>query len=288
MASYWPIEPDAHTAFWSDLNTASWKSLPKRLLAPLVRRVWLQSTPRNRLEFRRVLCVSAYLQEIMVHQAGIPRAQTRVVHNGIELELFSPRPGEVTDRPLRLLYAGRLSPDKGVDTVLESIAVLRRQNPELPVHLSLYGAGAPEYERRLRQAAQAAGITDRVAFAGLVPRIQMPRVLAAHDVLLFPSRWAEPLARIVQEAMACGLVVIGTATGGTPEILVDGHNGYIFPTDDAAALADKITRLAANRESWQRMAQAARQTVESRFSLKRMVDELIEEAEMLLTNVKAG
>lgn len=113
-----------------------------------------------------------------------------------------------------------------------------------------------------------------VSFQGLVRREQMPSVFAAHDVLIFPSVWPEPLARILQEAMACQLVVIGTATGGTEEILQDGVNGLTFEAGNAAMLAERILSVAEDPELRHRLAARARQTVEERFSLDRMVDEI--------------
>ncbi|MEJ2750959.1 MAG: glycosyltransferase family 4 protein, partial [Anaerolineae bacterium] len=96
----------------------------------------------------------------------------------------------------------------------------------------------------------------------------------AHDVLLFSSIWPEPLARMVQEAMACGLVVIGTTTGGTPEILRDGENGLTYPAEDTVVLAQKIQQIANDPALRGRLARAARQTVEKQFTMARMIDEL--------------
>ena len=74
----------------------------------------------------------------------------------------------------------------------------------------------------------AAGLDSKIRFVGQVDRYEMPSVMIEHDVLVFPSVWEEPLARVVQEAMASGLVVIGTVTGGTAEILRDGVTGLTF------------------------------------------------------------
>jgi len=94
------------------------------------------------------------------------------------------------------------------------------------------------------------------------------------DVLVLPSIYDEPLARIVQEAMATGLVVVGTLTGGTKEILVDGVNGLAFPPGDASALAVQIARLADDPGLRLALARNGRRTVEEKFSLTRMVDEI--------------
>ncbi|MEZ4646253.1 MAG: glycosyltransferase family 4 protein [Chloroflexota bacterium] len=273
MASYWPAEPDAHTAYWTDASGKWWTSLPKWMLGKLLL-PFIHTTPRNQLDFRLVLCVSAFMLEQMVARAGLPRERLRVVHNGIELDKFTIRPLPTSTDTLRLLYAGRLSPDKGVHTVVAALHHLRQLQPDPALKLTILGSGAPAYEAYLRQQAQELGVIDLIEFRGFVPREQMPAILAAHDVLVFPSIWAEPLARMVQEAMACGLVVIGTDTGGTPEILYDGENGLVFPADDAQTLAEKMNLLLQDRSLPLTLAQAARRTVEARFTLERMVDEL--------------
>jgi glycosyltransferase involved in cell wall biosynthesis len=118
------------------------------------------------------------------------------------------------------------------------------------------------------------GLAGFVNLHGWVSREQMPAIMQAHDVLLFPVLWNEPLARIVQEAMATGLVVVGTLTGGTDEILRDHYNGLAVPTDDADALTDRITELIQHSDLIEQFALSARRTVEGTFTVDRMLDEV--------------
>lgn len=274
LASYWPTEQDAHTAFWSTPADISWRKIPKKFLGPVVKKTLIQSVPRNQLDFQLVLCVSAYVQKYVIEEVGVPKERTRVVHNGIELDLFEMKKAPADKELLKLLYAGRLAPDKGVHTIIESLAILRQEKSGLPLMLSIYGNGTSDYQNRLTQLVSNHDLEVCVEFMGIVPREDMPAVLAEHDVLLFPSIWSEPLARIIQEAMACGLVVIGTSTGGTGEILQDGVNGLIFTAEDAQMLARKILKISNDHELRRELSLAARKTVEKRFSLPRMVDEI--------------
>jgi glycosyltransferase involved in cell wall biosynthesis len=226
------------------------------------------------------LCVSNYIRRQLIEQAGIAQAQTTIVHNGIDPDVFrmrdleeNGRETEANDR-VRLLYAGRLVPEKGAHVAIEAMGLLYRRKEKLSVTLTVLGSGRPEYEWRLKQLVAELNLEDCVHFRGQVPREAMPRILAKHDVLVLPSVWQEPLARMTQEAMACGLVVIGTTTGGTPEILHDGENGFTFAAEDAAMLAEKIRIVAADRGLRKRIASAARRTIEERFSMTRMVDQI--------------
>lgn len=274
IASYWPTELDAHTAYWSSPAEKSWRQYPKSLLASVVKKTMLSSTPRSQLDFELVLCVSAFIRDYMVEEVGVPRENTRVVHNGIELDLFKIKSPNPEDGKLRLLYAGRLSPDKGVHTIIESFAIIKENHSQLPMILSIYGSGADDYTKHLKQLTKKYELEKWVQFKGVVPRDEMPEVFRGHDVLLFASIWAEPLARILQEAMACGLLVIGTSTGGSAEILQDGKNSLTFEAENAQMLAGKITLVHNDRGLIARLAKAGRRTVEEEFSIERMVDEI--------------
>jgi glycogen(starch) synthase len=286
LASYWPTEKDAHTAYWSTPADNSWRQIPKNLLGSVVKKTLINARPRNQLDFQLVLCVSTYVQEYVINEVGVPKEQTRVVHNGIELDLFEMKKAGANDDILKLLYAGRLAPDKGVHTIIESLAILRKENSNLPHMLSIYGNGTEDYKNRLTRLITDHDLEEFVQFKGVVPRESMPAVLAEHDVLLFPSIWSEPLARIIQEAMACGLVVIGTSTGGTGEILQDGVNGLIFSSEDAGMLAKKILSISSDQELRNELSQAARKTVENKFSLARMVDEIEDSFTQLLNQLE--
>jgi len=197
-----------------------------------------------------------------------------VVHNGVNPAIFATPNGHHSAPVLRLLYAGRLSPAKGVHTAIAALAQLRQGRADFPVQLSIVGSGSERYVTVLKHQANRLGVENAVQFWGQVPREDMPAILAKHDVLLLLSIWPEPLARMTQEAMASGLVVIGTPTGGTPEILVDGENGLMVEPEDPDALADKIRLLATDPTLRRNLAKAARQTVEEHFTFSRMVDEI--------------
>lgn len=285
LASYWPTEKDAHTAYWMDMNVDPRRRLFKKFAGIILSKTFLKNVPRNCLQFPLVLCVSSFIREYAVQEARIPRERTRIVHNGIELDVFTrKRQPRREKNVVHLIYAGRLAPDKGVHVLLEALALLKEQISDPRVHLSVYGQGAPEYEKKLREMVEHHQLDEWVRFCGLVPRDQMPAVLASHDILVFPSIWAEPLARIIQEAMASGLAVVGTITGGTGEILIHEETGLVFEAGDKQMLADQIARLVVDESLRKKLAQAGRRLVEQCFSLERMVDEIETHFQALLAN----
>jgi glycosyltransferase involved in cell wall biosynthesis len=138
----------------------------------------------------------------------------------------------------------------------------------------LLGGGHPDYEAKLRRMVAEAGLEKLVHFRATVAKEEMPALMAQNDILIFPSIYEEPLARMTQEAMAAGLVVVGTTTGGTKEILVEGENGLTFAADNPVTLADQLAKLVAHPELLPKLAQAGRDTVLEKFTLHRMVSEI--------------
>jgi glycosyltransferase involved in cell wall biosynthesis len=172
------------------------------------------------------------------------------------------------------VYAGAFAPHKGVHTAIEAMALLAEKPEMRGVTLSLVGSGHPDYEARLRRMVADASLQGRVSFWPRVPREEMPELLRRFDVLVFPSIWEENLARMMQEAMASGLVVVGTPTGGSPEALYDGRTGLAFPPGDATRLADCLEALARDPALRRRLVQSARSLVAEKFELGRMIAEI--------------
>lgn len=171
-----------------------------------------------------------------------PDAGISVIPNGIDVERFSPRARPGPERaPVRLISVCRLVPRKGVDVLLEAMAMLA----DLDVTLEIVGTG--ELEQPLREKARALGLGDRVHFAGFVSQEDLPAHHHAADIFVLPSL-AESFAMALLEAMGCGLPVVATCSGGIPEIVTDGENGLLVPAESAVALAAGIRHLVADRD----------------------------------------
>jgi glycosyltransferase involved in cell wall biosynthesis len=171
------------------------------------------------------------------------------------------------------VYVGLLVPHKGVHTAIEALSLLPVETRER-VQLTILGSGHPEYEQTLRRQVVETNLSEHVTFAHPIPRTDLPAFLARHHVLLLPSIWEEPLALIMQEGLASGLVVVGSATGGTREIIRDGENGLLFPAEDASRLAGHVARLARDASLWQALARRGQEEARCLFDLSRMVGDI--------------
>jgi glycosyltransferase involved in cell wall biosynthesis len=209
-------------------------------------------------------------------QAGALPNGARVIYNGVDMFPFLNAAGQRVDQAnaLRLVYTGSLVEHKGVHTAIEAMGLLRQRGKLAGISLTVVGSGHPEYEVQLHSRVQALGLENLITFRGWVARSEIPRILAEHDVFLFTSEYEEPIARSVMEAMAAALAVIGTAVGGQAEILTDSENALVYLPGNAEQLADAIQMLRCEPDLRARLATAGQKTVEQRFTLDRMIDEM--------------
>jgi glycogen(starch) synthase len=278
IASPWPIEyhqvPDRWFAFWAGAPSHLLRRWAKAALLGLVGPVLERRVP---LRFRTLNFDSAcFISQALKAQhlaAGLDCEEAPVVYWGIPLEQYPRRVAPAPGLKLRLLYAGRVVREKGVHTAIEALALLAEDYQD--IRLDVVGSQPDEaYLASLQEAVAEGGLSARVNFVSLVPRQAMPEVYAAHDILLCPYIWEEPLGLTILEAMACGLPVVGTGSGGSGEVLVDGENSLLFPPGDSAALADRVRRLVTDSQLYDKIAEKASRTVHERFDVERMVERL--------------
>ena len=235
LSSYWPIDVDAHHAYW---NAPANRLLCRALKQPL--RQWRTAGCASgyppALRFCHSVCCSHYVRNTLIAAKAVP-TETGVLQGGTDPAPFLAAAAErqpMADRQLRLLYFGRLVFDKGVHTILEALAILNAQIDLSCLRLTILGSGHPDYEDYLRRFVQQNQLTECVDFISQVQRGDVPKYLGQHDVYLFSSIWAEPMARSVMEAMAAKLLVIGSEVGGQMEMLQNGVNSLTFSASDAA------------------------------------------------------
>ena len=217
-------------------------------------------------------------QEFLSTRPSIDERKLRIVHTSVvvpkQIEAFDVRGryGLPSDAIIAMSH-GRLDPEKGLDTLLEAMALLR--NGQCPMvdgqcpTLVLLGRGSEEYTAHLKQKATELGLSvaasipshreglaGGVIFAGFQPSA-LPWIAAA-DVGILASTVSEGCPLSPQEYMSLGHPVIVTDNGGQREYVIDCHNGLLVPPGDAQALAAALARLAADAALRQRLGQQAK------------------------------
>ena len=211
-----------------------------------------------------------------------PHARVYRMYHGVDRGPFQPRPRRPGAVPL-ILSVGRLRAKKGLDTLVEACGLLRSRG----IHVNCEIIGYGEEEPRLRTRIEECGLADCVRLTGKLAREQVIEAYARAAVYVQPSRIAadgdrDGIPNVLLEAMAMGLPVVASNVSGIPELVIDGENGLLVPPDDAAALADAITRVLHEPTASAALAQRARETVAASFDNDRnllLLRNLLQEAE---------
>lgn len=186
---------------------------------------------------------------------------------GVDPELFTPGDSGPRGVDFKIGYAGRLVEEKGLFVLLEALAGLR-----ISWRLSLFGDGP--LRAALAARARTLGIGHRVLFHAPVPSVEMPRRLVGLDALALPSltrpNWKEQFGRVLIEAMACGVPVVGSTSGEIPVVV--GDAGLVVPEGDSRALRAALERLASDRALSAELADRGRARVLERFTHQHVAD----------------
>jgi glycosyltransferase involved in cell wall biosynthesis len=220
--------------------------------------------------FRRVAAAFACSESVreVVRAKGFDKA-VPIVPFGVNTEAFRPRPvrSEKSDRPLTIGYIGRMLPGKGLNLLADALEKLKDQ----PWRLLVVGDGS-EREKFQRQLSEA-GLLDRAEFTGAVTFSLVPEFFQKLDVMVIPTettrRIREQFGRVIVEAMACGVPVIGSTCGAIPEVI--GDAGLVFPEGDAVALASALRQILSDENLRKRLALAGLARVEH-YSWERVAE----------------
>lgn len=279
ISNYWPKDVDPHTAYWNlPTRQASFKKVKDVLRKFALGAMKAENYP-PRLQLENAVCCSQYVRDTLVKSGDLPE-RSGVIFGGIETEEFvrysklNGKDHGKSPKPLKCVYFGRLIHDKGVHTAIEAIGLLKRQGLSENIQLTIIGSGHPAYEEYLQKLVDELGIKEQVKFIKKVHRNDIPKMLSNFHVFLFTSIWAEPMARSVMEAMASGLLVIGTEVGGQAEMLFSGVNSLTFAPGDSSALAEQIATVSKDWSLGIQLAHAGQVLVMEKFTLDRMVTDI--------------
>jgi glycosyltransferase involved in cell wall biosynthesis len=211
---------------------------------------------------RAILCANTAAAQVLREQ-GFKGPTEVIPHEGIDTDTFSPPETRTETGNFTVLYAGRLVPEKDLDTLLDAIHLLGGD-----VSLILVGEGPERAE--LENKTRVLGLARQVTFLGARRAEEMPNLFARTDVLVLPSRhshvWKEQFGRVLLEAMACKIPVVGSDSGAIPEII--GTAGLVFREGDAQGLTTCLMRLRDSKELCKELAERGYLRVHTSYSQK--------------------
>ncbi len=209
-----------------------------------------------------VSCISHFCRsQAMIFAPRKKWDRMHINHCGVDPRQFSRRRHAGEGR--RLLFIGRLAGVKGVPFLLESIALLKRDFP----NISLDIAGDGPDRAALEHQAQDLGIAAQVRFLGYQSQSQIRELMGETDVFVMAS-FAEGVPVVLMEAMAACVPVVATQVAGVPELVEPGVSGFLVPPGDAKSLAQKTAMLLADADLRQRFGDAGRKKVDAEFNIE--------------------
>jgi len=277
IREYGPSGADL-SAFWAKLWDGEWGPRAARPLLRLAGRAWERRIAREGIptrEFanrpRHVCFVSEYMRALH-RAAGLAFPSSEIIYGGVPAAAFfePAAPPRREAGKLRIPYAGQISLDRGLHTVIEAFGHL---DPLVRPQLSLQvaGSGPADYLKRLKARVEELRLGKCVAFCGKMAHDQMPRMYRESDVLVFPSIRDEGLPLTMVEAMLAGCAVLTTGSGGAMEIAT-AADLPLFPKEDAVALSRLLARLVTHPEEVSRIAARGQEIALRDFSFDRMME----------------
>ena len=217
---------------------------------------------------RFVRCISRFCRsQCLLWVAPDRWDRLYMLHGGVDPKAYAGRVHEGVGT--HLLFVGRPGIPKGLPFLVEALARLCPERPDLRVTI----IGDDPERAAVERSVRAAGLTARVHFTGYQTATQVAGWLARADLLVLPSL-AEGVPVVLMEAMAAGVPVVATSIAGTGELVTDGVSGFLVPPADPDALVDRIRRLLDDPQLRARMGRAGRETVVRDFNLGRQAAQL--------------
>jgi glycosyltransferase involved in cell wall biosynthesis len=244
----------------------SWQNLNRRYPIPFL---WFE---RYVLQHADYAIVGNQASAQVWRAKGYPGPLVVIPQFGVDPEIF--KPGEKPKDPGRgfvVGFVGRFVFEKGVDLLIEAVAAL-------PGVWRLVLAGSGPERDRLERLVRELGIGERVFFDGQIPSTQMPAYYGQLDALAVPSRtrpnWTEQFGRVLVEAMACGVPVVGSNSGEIPNVI--GDAGLVFEENNAADLRRHLLHLQQQPELRRELSLRGCQRVRERYTQARIAEQTVE------------
>jgi len=215
------------------------------------------------------------LKDFLLGEFEVSQNKIKIVSDRVDLKLFNPIRKQRKKKVIA--FVGRLHPLKGIQYLLKALPTLIKEIPD--IKCKIIGEGS--YKERLEDFVKKLNISDHVEFTGLLPHNQMPSAYQDIDLLVNPSL-AEGQSRAILEAMACGIPVIATNTGGVPSIIKHEVNGILVDPKDSEMIAKWVLQILSNDKLAKMLGDNARK-VAKQYEMQQQLQKYFELFKLALT-----
>ena len=199
-------------------------------------------------------------------RAGLPVGAARTIYFGTQIPPATPRTSEVRGK---LLWVGRLAPEKGLHVLLGALPTIAQRFPEVSL-TAVAGQGEPDYRTLIKEMIRQSGLESRVTLCPPVEHGSLQSLYSKHDLLFFYSVYSEPVALVLMGAYAAGLPVVASKPGCDSKLVQDNVTCICYEPGSIESLANAITRVLTDPELRRRNSQRARHLLSNNFSLEDM------------------
>ncbi len=221
-----------------------------------------QSAPRNS-KFRYITC-SDWIRYNLA-STKYPMTGAKTIYPGACVDDFYSK--NIPDQAhLNIAYASLVAPYKGIDILIEALYLLHSNEVEFNATIA-GGTFVPGYVDEIQSFLESEGLSKKVKLVGALSRKELVALYRSHNILVFPSRFDEPFGISQIEAMAAGLTLVTSGTGGAKEIVNShGEDGFFFEPEDPIDLSNVLASISKDKEIWRSVALRGQENACSRFS----------------------
>ncbi len=223
-----------------------------------------------------VRTLNPILKEFLIGEFAISQNKIKIVSDRVDLKLFYPIRKQRKKR--NIAFVGRLHPLKGIQYLLKALPTIIKEIPD--IKCKIIGEGS--FKERLEDLVVKLNVSDHVEFIGLLPHNQMPSAYHNIDLLVNPSL-VEGQSRAILEAMACGIPVIATKTGGVPSIIKHEFNGILVEPKDSDIIAKWILEILSNDKLAKMLGDNARKVAEQ-YEMQQQLQKYFDLFKLALTS----
>jgi glycosyltransferase involved in cell wall biosynthesis len=226
--------------------------------------------------FRKIICCSEWYRQLILRGCGLENFRVITIHNSVDLRNFPNKPSDyeikknrsefgIKEEDKLILCAARLSPEKGIDILIEAMSIIKKHIP----HVKLLIVGDGPQKTELISQVRKLDLVGDVIFAGF--RKDIEKIYYLSDIFVLPSR-EEPFGIVLIEAMTAKKPICATRVGGIPELVEDGKNGILVNAGDVTGLAKSIIQLLSMPKSeLEKMGEKGYLLCKEKFSVEKMV-----------------